>query len=588
MILRDGASKVAEGPLERCEPTGRTMARLELPLPAPGEDRELSVTADGREIGRLSLAYPAAKVAEYLQFEPVVAEPAVFGGSQLPPVDFPRPLHVERLIGPYTVETEYYDAQHRPVASAAEPGRYGAIATFRPESGRAFRRFVTLFRTPESVAWWRSRIDARVVLPEGLGIDAGAAEAYRNELSETLKWLMVEGFRQSPHVAAVLVGLYEAGHDDLPPGWFNAPMRRDRRWWVGMKRKLYGWEQRWPQPFDAPGFEKEPAPVIREGAPAEAGVRDDAAAQIDAICTAWANDSGEPFGVCVVRRGVVVLHKAYGTRDGKPMTVRTPSRLASITKTIAGACMMMVVDAGLVDLDERVDACLPALEGIETSKPLLVRHLYTHTSGLSGHWGADVNDMSERIGAVLETVHVAEKYQYNGTGLDLGSKIIEAVTGESWPDFARNHLLRPLGCEDTTVPDCGGGMRSTPMDLARIAQVILNRGAYGRMRFFSEEAYEQMRPRSLEYILGESGSKNRYGLGISFMGGPGLSAESLGHGSATSCTLRIDPALDLVIVMTRDAAGRNWRKHHIRFMETVTSMLLPDEADEAAPATQQH
>ena len=60
-------------------------------------------------------------------------------------------------------------------------------------------------------------------------------------------------------------------------------------------------------------------------------MKPDAAGKIDAVCREWAADDDRAFAVCIVRHGVIVLHRAYGTRDGRPITVHTKSWMASIT-----------------------------------------------------------------------------------------------------------------------------------------------------------------------------------------------------------------------------------------------------------------
>src|SRR5262249_51264009 len=132
----------------------------------------------------------------------------------------------------------------------------------------------------------------------------------------------------------------------------------------------------------APTETNDPAPVVREGSEAEAGMKPGTREKVDAVLTEWAADDDQPFAVCVVRKGVIVLHKAYGTRDGKPMTVDTPSWMASVTKPMSASLMLMLIDRGLVSMDDPVDRFVPALRGIKVEKPLLIRHLYTHTNGL--------------------------------------------------------------------------------------------------------------------------------------------------------------------------------------------------------------
>ena len=102
--------------------------------------------------------------------------------------------------------------------------------------------------------------------------------------------------------------------------------------------------------------------------------------------------------------------------------------------------------------------------------------------------------------------------EYGGMGLALGGKIIETVSGEAIPQFYMRHLLGPLSCANTEVTDTAGGSRSVPLDMAKIAQMLLNNGAYGNMWFFSEKTAElRVPPAKAVQVAG--GAVVEYGIG---------------------------------------------------------------------------
>jgi len=506
----------------KLEPDGLGRASATLILPIPPADKPygaLTVRADGHPVETIRLPDPARRRAEAFLFAGPSARPAVFSGSRLPEVRFRRPVWLEKLIGPYQIKTTYFDRDYRPVSMAARPGRYGAVAEITTRTGRVYRRFVTLYRQPEPVRWWGTEMKADITLPAELGIAPAVAAKYRKTIAETVKWALVESLNRGDAGAVLLTGLAEAQPDDDPDDYYSDPWQRNRQWWVGLKRKLYGWEKRWPKPFVCPRpIKGKPAPAVRKGTLAEAGFKPDFPAKLDAVLTAWAKDTDEAFAVCIVRHGVIAFHKAYGTRDGKPMTVETKSWMASTTKMISGACMLMAVDAGLFKLDDPVGKYLSALRGVPSNRPLTIRHCYTHTNGFQWHWGAEANDMEERIAALLPTIEVGVRYAYNGTGMNLATKILEAVTGQSLPNFYAKHLLGPLGCENTDIGDSAGGAQSVPLDMCRIGQMLLNKGAYGKMRFMRPETFEKLLPRPLGMLV-EPGTRQskqeyqRYGQG---------------------------------------------------------------------------
>ncbi len=140
-----------------------------------------------------------------------------------------------------------------------------------------------------------------------------------------------------------------------------------------------------------------------------------------------------------------------------------------------------------------------------------IRHCYTHTSGLWGHWGDDIHDHEYLVGYYYPLLPVARFPMYNGADNAIGGKIIEQISGLAMPRFYRRHLLEPLGCNHTTVRGTFGDATSTPMDIARIGQMILNGGAYGSQRFLSAKSIEELYPSSLKPILGYQ-TRARFGI----------------------------------------------------------------------------
>ncbi len=170
----------------------------------------------------------------------------------------------------------------------------------RTKDGRLFRRFTTLYRPSDAA--------------------------------------VVKSVSQSQEAAVELAAGGGSGQADP----FNSPSMQNRRWWLGFKRGLYGWDKAYPKPFARPvQMEGEPARTIHAGTLAEAGMKSDAAAKIDAELADWLKDTDEAFAVCVARHGVIVLHKAYGKRSGRPMTVGTGSWMASGGKMFTGLAAMM-------------------------------------------------------------------------------------------------------------------------------------------------------------------------------------------------------------------------------------------------------
>jgi CubicO group peptidase (beta-lactamase class C family) len=245
--------------------------------------------------------------------------------------------------------------------------------------------------------------------------------------------------------------------------------------------------------------------------------------------------------------------------------------MASITKPMSATLVLMLADRGLLKLDDPVTKFSPALRDINVSKPLLIRNLHTHTNGLDKFPSGDDNqsDLEYRIAECYPLLKVGSEWAYNGGGYALGGKIVENISGEAIPCFYKKHLLDPLGCTNTEVSGTHADAYSVPLDIAKFGQMLLNRGAYGRHRFFSEDTFQQMLPRKLTVELGPSATKT-FGFGLDG------EANKFGHGAASAATFSVDVRRNLVVIMTRNKIGKNQDKYNGKFWAAIHAGLIEE------------
>lgn len=180
------------------------------------------------------------------------------------------------------------------------------------------------------------------------------------------------------------------------------------------------------------------------------------------------------------RAGVIEL-AAAGMRDpasGAAMTEDAIFQLASMTKAIVSVAAMQLVERGALSLDAPIESVLPALAepqvidgfaedgGVQlrpAARPITLRHLLTHTSGLG--YGFMNADMARAQGAVapgsLASLHTpllfdpGDQWEY-GISTDWVGLAVEAVTGRQLGDVLAETILSPLGMVDTGfVMDAG-------------------------------------------------------------------------------------------------------------------------------------
>lgn len=166
-------------------------------------------------------------------------------------------------------------------------------------------------------------------------------------------------------------------------------------------------------------------------------------------------------GVALIQNGVVVHIQGYGVRStesGDPVTPDTLFAIGSVTKSFTALGVMRLVDQGQIQLDAPVITYLPnfQLADPNATQQVTVRQLLAQTSGLSG--GNDAAWVSGQIATLQAAVdyvatlplvaapgsaHIYSNYNYAIAGY-----LIEQVTGESWPNFMREHILTPLEMPD--------------------------------------------------------------------------------------------------------------------------------------------
>ncbi|WP_426165697.1 serine hydrolase domain-containing protein [Sandarakinorhabdus sp. DWP1-3-1] len=166
--------------------------------------------------------------------------------------------------------------------------------------------------------------------------------------------------------------------------------------------------------------------------------------------------------VTVVHDGRVLFTRGYGFADvGKGIAVdgaATLFRPGSVSKMFTWAALLQQIELGRVDLDADVNAYLdfkiPPFEG----KPILVRHLLSHTPGISDVSGitAPTVDKLTPYGDWIKT-HIPERrwpagteVSYSNYGAALAGYIVERVSGEPFADYADRHIFKPLGMTSTT------------------------------------------------------------------------------------------------------------------------------------------
>ncbi|HEX4610735.1 MAG TPA: serine hydrolase domain-containing protein, partial [Urbifossiella sp.] len=324
-------------------------------------------------------------------------------------------------------------------------------------------------------------------------------------------------------------------------------------------------------------------------------------------------DSGSLAGavVLVADKDRTLGQAAVGYSDVAGRAPLAPDALfwiASQSKPITAAALMILVDEGKVKLDDPVSAYLPEFNDVwvlaekdkdkaslrRPARPITVRDLLRHTSGMPFASAAENPTLDALpLRAAVKTYAMTPlhsdpgtKFVYSNAGINTAGRIIEAKSGMSYEEFLDRRLFAPLGMTDTTFwptdaqvkrlakgyrpgkdgkglepmtvgqlqypltdrgrrfPMPAGGLFSTAADVSKFCRMALNGGQLDGKRVLSEAAVKEMTTRQTPKDL-----KENWGLGWS-LGGNGF-----GHGGAWSTNMWVDPGKGLVTVWLVQHAG---------------------------------
>ena len=360
----------------------------------------------------------------------------------------------------------------------------------------------------------------------------------------------------------------------------------------------------------------------------------------------------------VARKGKVVHFEAQGWRDresGVPMTRDSIFVLMSMTKPIVSSALMMLFEEGKFLLDDPIAKWIPEYANhtvrinadgvrplvVPEARPVTVRHVLTHTSGLTlnprgrglseeqinhvTNHGQGWPTLAERVAhaAVIPgAFHPGDEWQY-GDSTDYVAVLVEKISGKSIDDFLRERIFEPLGMTDTYYyvpqekvermasvyrPDENGkiermikpayieptrmfrgiaGLAGTASDYYRFAQMIANGGELDGVRLLGRMTIDNMisnhiGPDRPVYIRGGG-----YGFGLGFgvltnsaQAPDALSIGSYTWGGAYGTLYWADPVEDLIGILMIQIRPYNHLSIRPLFSNVVTQAVVDSQSDQ--------
>jgi CubicO group peptidase (beta-lactamase class C family) len=277
------------------------------------------------------------------------------------------------------------------------------------------------------------------------------------------------------------------------------------------------------------------------------------------------------ISIALVRGDEIVWTAAFGhanVRMAVPAIPETIYVTGSTFKAVTATAILQLVERGLADLDDPINDHLGEhpVDDLE-DQPVTLRHLLSHTSGLSP--GANTVELWSRTlpmglaelpGAVHAVRAPGERYEYNNYGYGIAGYLVERISGQEFEDYVVEHVLAPLGIETPgpvrPTPEMverlalpyvpspegprpvaqtsfdvypAGDIYLTAEDMARFLGAHLNGGAFQGGRLLgADSTAEAHRPQGFHYALGWGTDPDAPHL-IAHTGGvPGFQAQVLG------------------------------------------------------------
>ena len=272
-------------------------------------------------------------------------------------------------------------------------------------------------------------------------------------------------------------------------------------------------------------------------------------AELDTLLQSSVKQRDVPGVVAEVANREHVLYRgAFGRLDDRgavDMPTNAIFQIKSMTKPITSVGIMMLIEQGLLDLDDSIGQYLPDLVGKDvfvafnepgasyTTRPaareVTIRDLLTHTAGFGYDFSNEtllvLSRSGERSPRDIPLLHdPGSRWTYGMSTRFLG-EVIERITGETLKTFFESRIFRPLGMTDTGFdlkpeelsrlvslfrrvdenlvgeprpgayePFVAGdaGLLSTADDYIRFLQMLLNMGQFNNIRLLTNQSVNEL------------------------------------------------------------------------------------------------
>ncbi|MBT5925217.1 MAG: beta-lactamase family protein [Verrucomicrobia bacterium] len=324
----------------------------------------------------------------------------------------------------------------------------------------------------------------------------------------------------------------------------------------------------------------------------------------------------------VAHEGAIVHLEAHGMADkeaGRATQEEDLYWIASMTKPIIGAAVLILQDQGLLNIEDLLETHLTEYKDLwlleeekegrrllkRPSRAITLKDLLTHTSGVPNTPAPRAHStLGEAVAQTSQQplqFEPGSKWSYSNSGINALGRVLEVVSGMPLVEFLEQNIFLPLGMHQTTffpskkqakrltlpyqkngvtgelqVTDFyflkgnlwdtkrtvrpSGGLFSTAEDMYAFYQMMLNKGQFRGKRILSEKAYHQLTTTQTGNIKTGFTEGMSWGLGFQVVKEPQgvtemLSKGTFGHGGAYATHSWGDPVTQTIYILMVQRRG---------------------------------
>ncbi|WP_202704481.1 serine hydrolase [Flavobacterium sp. UGB4466] len=170
----------------------------------------------------------------------------------------------------------------------------------------------------------------------------------------------------------------------------------------------------------------------------------------------------------VARNGQIIFERYSGfanKNEGTKITAETPVQIASVSKVLTATAVLKLVNAGKIDLDQKVNTILKTFPYEDCT----IRMLLDHRTGMRNYayftdrdksvWDRHNQLTNKDILDILATKNIGlesrtgTRFSYCNTNYAMLALIIEKITGLTYKEAMHQMIFKPLGMKHTYVFD---------------------------------------------------------------------------------------------------------------------------------------